>query len=67
MRIRFHYDKMRLQRVRKGISLAGLASISGASAQTLSRYERGEVEHPSLIVVRKVEVALRLRKGLLFT
>jgi len=67
-RIRGMVNGTKMERRRKelGLTLADVAKAAGCSPIAISRYERNAVGHPSLVVIRRIEDALRLAKGDLF-
>lgn len=60
-------EAIRKKRKKLCLSLQELADDIGISRAALSNYERNEHSNPALLTVRRLERALRVRKGTFFT
>jgi len=58
---------MRERRKELRIPLEELASIVGSTASVISNLERGLARRPNLVIVRRIEDALRVEKGSFFS
>lgn len=58
---------IRQRRKKLGMNQTQLAQLIGVSTPVISTYERNMVSGPSLVVVRKLEVALGVEKGTFFS
>ena len=62
----FRSQKLREIRRKQGLTLQDLSAKSSVSFSVISAYEIGAIANHSIEIVRRLEKALRVKKGILF-